>query len=326
MPFTLPASSGAASLTDAATTEAQQKTNLTNLRGLIAEMLGTDSTSRDVARSLLGIDVPTLTFSVGASALTIALKTPAGADPTAAAPLTIPFRSATLTSGAQAVRKATAAASLVVSSGSTLGTASGKDAWLHIYALDNSGTIELAISGTYYGSDFIGNTTAEGGAGAADSKSTIYSTTSRSSVAMHLLASVRSNQTTAGTWAAVPVETRLGEQGGDTTGLGMFRHFESTDQTVTPNSTLNVAHGFGFRPKLVKVTLKCVSAEANYAADDECDIIQTVPGVSVINVASDATNVIINYTGANTQVLNKTTQVATTITSGNWRFVARAWV
>ena len=214
----------------------------------------------------------------------------------------------------------------MVSSGSTLGTASGKDAWLYVYALDNSGTIELAISGTYYGSDFIGSTTAEGGAGAADSKATIYSATSRTSVAMCLLASVRSNQTTAGTWAAVPAETRLREQGGEGTGLGMYRSFESTDQTVTPNSTLNVAHGFGARPKLVKLTLKCVTAEANYAADDECDIIQTVPGTSVIQVSSDATNVVINYTGANTQVLNKTTQVATTITSGNWRFVVRAWV
>jgi len=211
MPYTLPAASGAASLTDASTTEAQQKTNLANLRGFLAEMLGTDSTSRDVARSLLGIDVPTLTFSVGSSALTIALKTPAGADPTAAAPLTIPFRSATLSSGAIAVRKATAATSLVVSSGSTLGTSSGADAWLFIYALDNSGTIELAITGTYYGSHYIGNTTAEGGAGAADSETTIYSTTSRTGVAMRLLAAVRSNQTTAGTWAAVPVETRLAD-------------------------------------------------------------------------------------------------------------------
>jgi hypothetical protein len=209
MPFTLPSSTGAASLTDASTTEAQQKTNLTNLRGFIAEMLGTDSTSRDVVRSLLGIDHPALTFSVASSALTIALKTPAGADATSAAPLTIPFRSATSSSGALAVRKATAAVSLVVSSGSTLGTSSGADAWLFIYALDNSGTIELAVTGTYYGSHYIGNTTAEGGAGGADSETTIYSTTGRTGVAMRLLAAVRSNQTTAGTWAAVPLETRL---------------------------------------------------------------------------------------------------------------------
>lgn len=327
MPFTLPASSGAASLTDASTTEAQQKTNLLNLRGFIAEMLGTDSTNRDPARSLLGVDQPVLTFSVSLSALTIALKTPAGADATAAAPVTIPFRSATLSSGALAVRKATAAASLVVSSGSTLGTASGKDAWLHIYALDNSGTIELAITGTYYGSDFIGNTTAEGGAGAADSRATIYSTTGRTGVAMRLLASVRSNQTAAGTWAAVPVETRLAEQGGDATGLGMFRHFESTEQTVTPNSTLNVAHGLGVVPKLFTVVLRCVTSELGFSAGDEVAYtFHSVAGVSVIEASADATNVIINYTGAATRVLNKTTQADSTITSANWRFVVRAWV
>lgn len=214
MPFTLPASTGAASFTDASTTEAQQKTNLTNLRGFVAEMLGTDSTSRDTARSLLGIDHPSLTFSVASSALTIALKTPAGADATAAAPLTLAFRSATLSSGSVAVRKLTAAASLVVSSGSTLGTTSGTDCWLYVYALDNAGSIELAVSGTYYGDHFIGSTTAEGGAGAADSGSVIYSTSLRSSVAMRLLAILRSNQTTAGTWAAVPVESCLAELGG----------------------------------------------------------------------------------------------------------------
>jgi hypothetical protein len=107
--------------------------------------------------------------------------------------------------------------------------------------------------------------------------------------------------------------------------LGFTRVFKSTDQTVTPNSTLNVAHGLGARPEMFKVVLKCTTAEANFAVGDEVEPIQTVPGVSVINISADATNIIINYTGANTQVLNKTLQVATTITSANWRFVVRAY-
>lgn len=259
MPFTLPASTGAASLTDASTTEAQQKTNLSNLRGFIAENLGTDSTSRDTARSLLGIDPPTLTFSVASSALTINLKTPAGADATAAAPLTIPFRSATLTSGALAVRKLTAAASLVVSSGSTLGSVSATDTWLYVYALDNSGTIELAISGTYYGEHFIGSTTAEGGAGAADSKTTIYSTTARSSVAMTLLASIRSNQTPAGTWAAVPVECKLAIAGG-VMALGQGQ----TWQSVTRVNGTTYYNTTG-RPIVFQVTAIGATGSNNYA-------------------------------------------------------------
>jgi hypothetical protein len=101
--------------------------------------------------------------------------------------------------------------------------------------------------------------------------------------------------------------------------------FESSNQTVTPNSTLNVAHGLGARPKMFDVVLRCVTGEAGFSANDEASIIQTVPGTSVINISADATNVIIGYTGASTQVLHKTTQVATTITSGNWAFVVRAW-
>lgn len=107
--------------------------------------------------------------------------------------------------------------------------------------------------------------------------------------------------------------------------LGFTRVFKSADQTVTPNSTLNIAHGLGARPEMFKVTLKCVTAEANYSAGDEAEILQTVPGVSVIGVSADATNVIVGFTGGSTQVLNKTTQVATTITTTNWRFVARAY-
>jgi hypothetical protein len=101
--------------------------------------------------------------------------------------------------------------------------------------------------------------------------------------------------------------------------------FESTNQTVTPNSTLNVAHGLGARPKMFDVVLRCVTGEAGFSANDEASIIQTVPGTSIINISADATNVIIGYTGASTQVLHKTTQAQTTITSGNWAFVVRAW-
>jgi hypothetical protein len=86
-----------------------------------------------------------------------------------------------------------------------------------------------------------------------------------------------------------------------------------------------VAHGLGARPKLFTIVLRCVTGEAGFSANDEVQVIQTVPGISVISLSADATNVIIGYTGANTQVLHKTTQVATTITSASWRFVVRAW-
>lgn len=104
--------------------------------------------------------------------------------------------------------------------------------------------------------------------------------------------------------------------------------FQSTDQTVTPASTLNVAHGLGAVPKLFKVTLKCTDAggEAGYSQNDEvaADFV-FVSGVSIIRASADATNVNISYDGASTQVPNKSTRAATTITSAKWAFVVRAW-
>lgn len=214
MSFTLPDSTASGGLSHADTTVTQQKTNFTNLRGFLAELLGTSSASKATPRSLLGIDGANITAAVGSSALTIALKTAAGADPAATSSLPIPFRHATLTNGAVAVRESVAATSLVISSGSTLGHTSGVAANIYVYALDTGSAVELAASSTFYGTSFIGSTTAEGGAGGADSATTIYSTTSRSNVAMRLLAVLVSTQATAGTWAAVPTDIRRADMAG----------------------------------------------------------------------------------------------------------------
>ena len=48
------------------------------------------------------------------------------------------------------------------------------------------------------------STTAEGGAGAADSANVIYSTTARTSVAYRVIGFIDSTQATAGTWATAP--------------------------------------------------------------------------------------------------------------------------
>jgi hypothetical protein len=75
-------------------------------------------------------------------------------------------------------------------------------------ALDNAGTVELAVVNIAGGNDLsetgLISTTAEGGAGAADSASTVYSTTARTSVAYRVVGYVESTQATAGTWATAP--------------------------------------------------------------------------------------------------------------------------
>lgn len=147
--------------------------------------------------------------SVGSSALTIALKDSGGSDPSSTSPAKISFRSATAATGTYTVRSVTSALSTVISSGSTAGHASALAENLYVYAIDNAGTVELAWSTSLFDEGSRQSTTAEGGAGAADSRVVMYSTTARTNVAVRLLARLSSTQTTAGTWDAVPTEISL---------------------------------------------------------------------------------------------------------------------
>lgn len=150
-----------------------------------------------------------LATSVAASALTIALKQADGTtDPsTGTSSVKIGFRSATSANGNYNERSATAAASLVVPSVATLGTANGVQQYLYVYALDNSGTIELAISASVYDEGTIQSTTTI--SAAALSNSVIYSTTGRSNVPIRLIGRLSVTEATAGTWATAPAEVSL---------------------------------------------------------------------------------------------------------------------
>ena len=138
-----------------------------------------------------------ISASVSSSALTVTLN-----------PCTLDFRSSTLTSGAVLTRLVPTAISMTVSNGSTLGTASGSESRLAVVAIDNAGTVELAIVNSIaYGSfdeSALISTTAEGGVGGADSGSVFYSTSARTSVAYKVVGYVSSTQTTAGSWASAP--------------------------------------------------------------------------------------------------------------------------
>jgi hypothetical protein len=129
--------------------------------------------------------------------------------------LTLDFRSATLTSGT--VTTVTGdPADLVVSSGSTLGTVANIASRLAVIAMNNAGTIELAVRNVTAGANLdetgLISTTAEGGAGAADSATVNYSTTARSNLAYRVIGYVESTQATPGTWVTSP-STIQGEGG-----------------------------------------------------------------------------------------------------------------
>lgn len=138
-----------------------------------------------------------ISASVAGNALTVTLN-----------PTTLDFRSSTLDSGTVNTRTVSSAITMTVSSGSTLGTVNNIASRIVVLAIDNAGTVELAVVNIAGGNQLdetnLISTTAEGGAGAADSNNVIYSTTARSNVAYRVVGFVDSTQTTAGTWATAP--------------------------------------------------------------------------------------------------------------------------
>lgn len=156
--------------------------------------------------------------SVGASALTVAIKTLAGNDPSAADPVYVLLRSATAATGDLTVMALVAATSLVVSSGSTLGTANSTAFRLWLVGFNDAGTFRLGVINCLSGSSIyplgqfpIASSTAEGGAGARDSAHEFVTGTAVASKPYAVLGylSFESGLATAGTWSAVPTRTQL---------------------------------------------------------------------------------------------------------------------
>ncbi len=166
-----------------------------------------------------------LDHSLSANALICRLKTQAGTDPSASDPVLVAFRSSTATNGGYVIRVITSALSITISSGSTLGTTSAQFSSVAVRLIDNAGTVEMAVDNLVGGNNLdestLITTTAEGGAGAADSATTIYSTTARTNVAWRLLGLIESTQTTAGTWAQTPSAVKtVGADGLQSIGYG----------------------------------------------------------------------------------------------------------
>lgn len=150
-----------------------------------------------------------LTVTMAANAVTVALKGADGNDPSASNKVGIGFRDATLTSGAASKVEVVAANSVAISSGSTLGTVSAEASRVWIGAILVAGAVELAVFNARSGTSIapineggVISTTAEGGAGAADTAQTWYSATARSNVPVTIVGYFDSTQATAGTWAA----------------------------------------------------------------------------------------------------------------------------
>lgn len=183
---------------------------------------GAVTAQADDYKAFEGLSVPlnlSIDATVAANALTVALKDASGANASGSSPIIIPFRDATLTGGAAQVRTVTGALSLTVPASQALGAANGVPFALWLVAIDNGGTVELALVNCVVGgasptSVFPlddGNIVSTTAIAAAPNAAVLYSATARASKAMRILAKLEwaSGLATAGTWASAPTKKTL---------------------------------------------------------------------------------------------------------------------
>jgi hypothetical protein len=256
MATALPDYSSGSGATQASETEAQFKTALINTRDALAQM-GDPLAKFGVVQNL------SLALTVAGNALTIAVKDRAGADPVAtsgkSSEALVPFRNVTVATGDFNVRSISAAHSLVVSSGSTLGTIANQAFRLWIVEFDNAGTPVLGVinclthvAGGGAGRDVqsiyplrafgIASTTAEGGAGAADSAQTFYTASALTSKPFKVLgyATWETGLATPGTWSAGPTRIQLFGPGEPLP--GDILQVQRTDTGAVATGTTTIPH------------------------------------------------------------------------------------
>lgn len=210
-----------------------------------------------VQKSQLADDAKTdkiqpITASVASNALTITLN-----------PTTLDFRSSTLGSGTVNTRIISSPISVVVSSGSTLGTVNGVQSRLAVLAIDNAGTVELAVvnlaGGVNLDETGVISTTAEGGAGAADSATVVYSTTARTNVPYRVVGFVESTQATAGTWATAP--SLIQGYGGQAFAAMSSLGYGQTWQNLTGSRALSTTY-YNTTGRPIKVAVRSTTVNA----------------------------------------------------------------
>jgi hypothetical protein len=171
------------------------------------------------------------------------------------------FRNPILTTGTPNIRNIASSLSLVIPSGATLGTVNAVAARLILLAIDNAGTIELAVVNQSGGNNLDETTLISTTAisDAADSTDVIYSANARNNVPFRVVGFIDITEATAGTWASAP--TLVQGYGGQAlmamSGLG----YGQTWQSLAASRSINVTYyNTTKRPIIVILDTTAVSA------------------------------------------------------------------
>ncbi|MDP2018984.1 MAG: hypothetical protein Q8K41_20410, partial [Hydrogenophaga sp.] len=189
---------------------------------------GTGAATELAARASLGVarGIEPIAASVASNNLTITIN-----------PTTLDFRSTTLGDGAVSTVSLASAVSCVVPNGATLGSIPAFLTRLAVLAINNAGTIEVAVVALTGSVDLsekglISTTALSTG---ADSDNVVYSTTARTNVAYRLVGFIEYTQAAAGVYATAPSLV-----GGNSSPLAMWlAGYGRKWQTVTRTSGVN---------------------------------------------------------------------------------------
>ncbi len=231
--------------------------------------------------------------SVSGNAMLLELKGADGNDPSPTNPVKIAFRDLDETLGTPVILDVTAALNTTISSGSTAGTVSAAMSRIYLYAINNAGAVELAWTTTNHwnNENSLISTTAEGGAGAADSSTPIYSTTARTTVPFRYLGYIESTQATAGTWATSPSRVALHTESlpnnraiyhyDTANGYGatntVIRMFANNTRTYDPSGLLTISNTDGFSVKANRPCEINIGYTENMTSQDPFGISKNTP-------------------------------------------------
>lgn len=279
-----------------------------------------------------------LAASVGSSALTISLNTADGTTPSLDSGASIPFRSATSATGTITQRTVGSATTLTISSGSTMGFANATAGRLWIVAFDDAGTVRLGAINCLSGEDVyplaqfgIASSTAEGGAGAADSAQVFYTSTAVTSKAYTVLGYLEwsAGLATAGTWGIVPTGIEVFRPGvklpGDVIRRARGRSTASSDITsanTIPNDNTKPQIGEGL--EVVSKAFVPTSAANLIRARFDGEVDGSTLAYAVIGMFNGATDAvaanfqIIGAAGYSNQMWAEYTGPAGTTSSQTW--------
>lgn len=230
-------------------------------------VLEADGGKADKATTLAGYgitdakQIQSIAASVAANALTLTIN-----------PTSLDFRANALSSGTVNTRSVAAAVSLVVPAGATLGTISGQSARLVLLAIDNAGTVELAVANLSGGVNLDETTLISTTAisAAATSASTIYSATARANVPFRVVGFIDITEAAAGTWATAP--TTIQGIGGQALAALSSLGYGQTWQNMTSSRAVGTTY-YNTTGRPIYLAVLCTQVGAT--------ISMTINGVSV---------------------------------------------